>query len=325
MAEQFGATSTTDDVLAGVDLHGKRILVTGVSAGLGVETARALAARGASVVGAARDLDKAQRAIAGAQRDAASGGGSIELVQLDLADLSSVRACADKLLAEGKPFDVVIANAGVMATPQGKTADGFETQFGTNHIGHFVLVNRVASLVKPGGRVVMLASSGHRFANVDLADPNFEHTPYDPFVAYGRSKTANILFAVAFDQRHRARGVRATAVHPGGIQTELARHMDEGQLAGLLDTINTQLASEGKGPFEFKTVPQGAATSVWAAVVASADEVGGRYCENCHVSDVVADDVVITPVSEGVRMYALDQANAEALWRKTEEMAGESF
>ena len=325
MAEKLGATSTTDDVLAGIDLRGKRILVTGVSAGLGVETARSLAAHGANVIGAARDLDKAARAITGARRDAAAGEGSIDLVSLDLASLESVRACADKLLNQGKPFDVIIANAGVMATPFGKTADGFETQFGTNHIGHFVLVNRLAPLLRSGGRVVMLASSGHRFANVDLDDPNFERTPYDPFVAYGRAKTANILFAVEFDRRHQARGVRAAAVHPGGIQTELARHMDEGQMAGLLETINSQLASEGKVPFQFKTVPQGAATSVWAAVVASADEVGGRYCENCHVSEVVADDVVITPVSEGVRQYALDLANAEALWRKTEEMIGESF
>lgn len=325
MAEKFGATSTTDDVLAGVDLHGKRILVTGVSAGLGVETARALAAHGASVVGAARDLEKATRAIADARRDAAAGGGSIDLIALDLASLESVRACADALLKEGKPFDVIIANAGVMATPFGKTADGFETQFGTNHIGHFVLVNRVASLLRPGGRVVMLASSGHRFANVDLDDPNFERTPYDPFIAYGRAKTANILFAVAFDKRHQARGVRAAAVHPGGIQTELGRHMDERQMTALLETINSQLASEGQTPFQFKTVPQGAATSVWTAAVASADEVGGRYCENCHVSEVVPDDVVITPVSEGVRHYALDAASAEALWRKTEEMVGEKF
>lgn len=325
MAEQLGATSTTDQVLAGVDLRGKRILVTGVSAGLGVETARALAAHGANVVGAARDLDKAARAIEAARRDAAAGGGSIELVSLDLGSLQSVRACADSLLDDGKPFDVIIANAGVMATPFGKTADGFETQFGTNHIGHFVLVNRVAPLLQSGGRFVALASSGHRFANVDLDDPGFERTPYDPFVAYGRSKTANILFAVAFDRRHQARGVRAAAVHPGGIHTELGRHMDEGQMAGLLERINSQLASEGKPPFEFKTIPQGAATSVWAGVVASAEEVGGRYCENCHVSNIVADDVVITPVSEGVRRYALDPANAEALWRKTEEMAGETF
>ncbi|MGF6771488.1 NAD(P)-dependent dehydrogenase (short-subunit alcohol dehydrogenase family) [Paraburkholderia sp. GAS199] len=325
MTRNFGATSTTDDVLAGVDLHGKRILVTGVSAGLGVETARALAARGASVVGAARDLEKAAQAIADARREAAAAGGSIELVELDLANLASVRRCADTLVKQGKPIDVVIANAGVMAAPLGKTADGFETQFGTNHLGHFVLVNRIASLIPSGGRVVMLASSGHRFANVDLEDPGFERTPYEPFVAYGRAKTANILFAVAFDQRHRARGVRAAAVHPGGIRTELGRHMDDGQLTAMVDTINRQLESEGKAPFQFKSVPQGAATSVWTAVVADADAVGGRYCENCHVSETVGDDVVITPVSEGVRRYALDASNAEALWRKSEEMVGESF
>jgi NAD(P)-dependent dehydrogenase (short-subunit alcohol dehydrogenase family) len=325
MAQNFGATSTTDDVLTGVDLHGKRILVTGVSAGLGVETARALAARGASVIGAARNLEKAGQAIADARRDAAASGGSIELISLDLADLKSVRACADRLLQEGKPLDVIIANAGVMATPFGTTADGFETQFGTNHLGHFVLVNRVAPLLQASGRVIVLASSGHRFANVDLDDPGFERTAYDPFVAYGRAKTANVLFAVAFDQRHRARGVRAAAVHPGGIQTELARHMDQAQMTALVDNINSQLAAQGKGPFQFKTVPQGAATSVWAAVVAPAEEIGGRYCENCHVSQVVADDVVITPVSEGVRGYALDLANANALWRKSEEMVRESF
>jgi len=325
MAKKFGATSTTDDVLSGVDLHGKRILVTGVSAGLGVETARALAAHGASVVGAARDLGKAEQAIAEARRDATVTGGSIDLIALDLASLASIRACADKLLEEGKPFDVIIANAGVMATPFGKTADGFETQFGTNHLGHFVLVNRLASLIPSGGRVIVLASSGHRYANVDLVDPGFERTPYEPFVAYGRAKTANVLFAVAFDQRHQARGVRAAAVHPGGIRTELARHMDEGQMTALLERINSQLASEGQGPFQFKTVPQGAATSVWAAVVASAEDIGGRYCENCHASNVVADDVVITPISEGVRGYALDAANAAALWRKSEEMVGESF
>jgi NAD(P)-dependent dehydrogenase (short-subunit alcohol dehydrogenase family) len=325
MTEKSGATLTTDDVLAGVNLHGKRILVTGVSAGLGVETARALAARGANVIGAARDLNKATQAIADARREATAAGGNIELVSLDLASLASVRACADKLQEEGKPLDVIIANAGVMATPLGKTADGFETQFGTNHLGHFVLVNRLASLIPSGGRVIILASSGHRFADVDLDDPGFERTPYDPFVAYGRAKTANVLFAVAFDQRHQARGVRAAAVHPGGIHTELGRHMDEGQMTALVERINSQLVSEGKAPFQFKTVPQGAATSVWAAVVAGAEEVGGRYCENCHVSEVVADDVVITPVSEGVRRYALDPANAAALWRKSEEMVGEKF
>jgi NAD(P)-dependent dehydrogenase (short-subunit alcohol dehydrogenase family) len=265
MANGFGATSTTEDVLSGVALNGKRILVTGVSAGLGVETARSLAAHGAHVVGAVRDLAKAEGATAQVRKDAAANGGSFELVALDLGSLKSVRSCADALLAKGEPFDVVIANAGVMATPLGKTVGGFETQFGINHLGHFVQVNRIAPLIRAGGRLINLSSAGHRFSNVDLDDPNFERTPYEPFVAYGRSKTANILFSVAFDRRHRERGVRAAAVHPGGIQTELGRHMDLSQLQAMLARINEQLAAEGRGPFQFKTVPQGAATSVWPA------------------------------------------------------------
>ena len=325
MTNVFGATSTTDDVLSGVNLQGKRILVTGVSAGLGVETARSLAAHGAHVVGAARDLTKAEPATAEVRTDAAENGGSFELVELDLANLDSVRACADGLVAQGEPFDVVIANAGVMATPFGHTADGFETQFGTNHLGHFVLVNRIATLMGAGSRLINLSSSGHRYSNVDLDDPNFERTPYEPFVAYGRSKTANILFAVAFDERHRERGVRAAAVHPGGIRTELGRHLDPARLQSIVEQFNKELAAEGKAPFQLKTIPQGAATSVWAGVVAPADEVGGHYCENCHVGRVVADDVTITAVSEGVRRYALDSSTAAALWEKSEEMVGESF
>ena len=150
-------------------------------------------------------------------------------------------------------------------------------------------------------------------------------TPYEPFVAYGRSKTANTLFAVAFDRRHRGNGIRAAAVHPGGVQTELDRHVDPIQIQGIIEQTNKQLASEGKAPFQLKTIPQGAATSVWAAVVAPADEIGGRYCENCHVGRVVSDDVPITATSEGVRGYALDPKSAEALWKKSEEMVGEKF
>jgi len=321
----FGATSTTDEVLSGVNLRGKRILVTGVSAGLGVETARSLVAHGAQVLGAARDLAKAERATAQARKDSAANGGSFEMVELDLASLKSVRACADKLLKKGEPFDVVIANAGVMATPFGQTLDGFETQFGTNHLGHFVFVNRIAPLIRAGGRLINLSSAGHRYSNVDLQDPNFERTPYEPFVAYGRSKTANILFAVAFDKRHRGRGVRAAAVHPGGIRTELGRYADPGRIEKLVAQINEQRAAQGEGPFQWKTIPQGAATSVWAGVVAPADEIGGRYCENCHVGNIVPDDATITVVSEGVRAYALDATNAEALWKKSDEMVGESF
>lgn len=312
-ARQFGATSTTDEVLAGTDLTGKRALVTGVSAGLGIETARALAAHGATVIGTVRDLEKGRRATAEIP--------GISLIEMDLASLASVRAAAHRLVAEGRPLDLVIANAGVMACPKSYTADGFEMQFGTNHLGHFVFINRIASLLQPGARVVNLASSGHRFADVDLEDPNFERTEYTPFVAYGRSKTANILFAVEFDRRHKARGVRAVAVHPGGIQTELGRHLGEGEIERLMRQLNETNAAAGLPPFAWKTIPQGAATSVWAGVVAPADEVGGLYCEDCHIAEPENSDTAM----RGVRAYALDPANARALWEKSEAMVGEGY
>jgi NAD(P)-dependent dehydrogenase (short-subunit alcohol dehydrogenase family) len=325
MVDLFGATSTTEEVLSGMNLRGKRILVTGVSAGLGIETARSLAAHGADVVGAARDLKKAEGATAQVRREAAASGGSFDLVALNLASLQSVRACADGLLAKGQFFDAIIANAGVMATPFGHTADGFETQFGVNHLGHFVFINRIAPLLRKGSRVVNLSSGGHRISNVDLDDPTFARTPYEPFVAYGRSKTANILFAVAFDRRHRGRGVRAAAVHPGVIHTELARYADPARLQALVDQINKARVAAGKGPVQRKTVPQGAATSVWAAVVAPAEQIGGQYCEDCHVSQVMPDNAEMFALTEGVRGYALDPNNAEALWKKSEEMVGERF
>lgn len=313
MTKQFGATSTADEVLADVDLAGKRALVTGVSAGLGVETARALAARGASVVGAARDLAKARRATDGVV------AGDFSLVELDLASLDSARTCADKLLTDGRTFDLIIANAGVMAPPEGRTVDGFETQFGTNHLGHFLLINRLAPLLSAGGRVVSLASSGHRISNIDLDDPNFERTPYDRWLAYGRSKTANALFAVEFDRRHRDRGVRATAVHPGGIRTELERHMSEEEVEQSVAVMNAT-KRDGEPDFVWKSIPQGAATSVWAGVVAPAEVVAGRYCEDCHVADVVEEGM-----SAGVKSYALDPESAKALWKKSEELVGERF
>jgi NAD(P)-dependent dehydrogenase (short-subunit alcohol dehydrogenase family) len=321
MSKIFGATSTTDEVLDGVKLDGKRVLVTGVSAGLGVETARALAAHGAEVVGAARDLTKAQSATAPVRADAAHGG-SLELVRLDLASLVSVRACADALVASGKPFDLVICNAGVMATPSGKTPDGFETQFGTNHLGHFVLVNRIASLMKPGSRLVNLSSAGHQISDVDLDDPNFERTPYSAWASYGRSKTANILFAVEFDRRHKDRGIRAAALHPGAIKTELGRYMNDEAQRELTEIMMQVAKLPGMKPIEYKSVPAGAATSVWAAAVAKAEAVGGRYCEDCHVAEVI--DVPGFTFS-GVRPYALNPERAQALWAKSERMVGERF
>jgi NAD(P)-dependent dehydrogenase (short-subunit alcohol dehydrogenase family) len=307
----FGPESTTDDVLSGLDLSNLNVVITGTSAGLGVETARAIAARGATVVGVVRDTAKAQRNLADA------GAEGVDLYEADLASLTSVRAFTDTFFADGHDrIDVLIANAGVMACPQGTTVDGFETQFGTNHLGHFVLANRLLPLLLTGppARVVNLSSAGHRFGDVNLDDPNFDTTPYNPWVAYGRAKTANVLFAVELDRRLRDRGVRAAAVHPGAIPTELARHMTD-------ETLTALNEARGDRELVWKSIAQGAATSVWAGFVADADEIGGRYCEDCAVSPVV-DDANQSP---GVMRYALDSQRAAALWSRSEELVGETF
>jgi NAD(P)-dependent dehydrogenase (short-subunit alcohol dehydrogenase family) len=319
MTYKFDAKSTADDVLSGLDLTGKRFLVTGASSGIGRETARSLAAHGASVVGAVRDLAKAEPATAVVRDAASQHGGSMELIELDLASLRSVRAGACRLLADGRPFHAIIANAGVMATPSGKTVDGFETQFGTNHLGHFALIDRIAPLLAEGGRLVVLSSQAHRVADVDLDDPNFEQRAYDPFVAYGRSKTANALFAVEFDRRHRARGIRAVSVMPGNSLTDLARHFSQEELQGLLATVGKARAAAGLPPAELKDVSQAAATSVWAAAVADTDEIGGKYLEDVAVAKV---DDTPNPFADGVRSYALDAGKARQLWARSEEMIG---
>jgi NAD(P)-dependent dehydrogenase (short-subunit alcohol dehydrogenase family) len=307
----FSFESTTDDVLSGVDLTGSTVLITGTSAGLGVETARSVAAAGARVLGVVRDADKARANLE------TVGAESVELFEGDLASLDSVRSVTDRVLASGvERLDVVIANAGIMGCPQGTTVDGFELQFGTNHLGHFVLVNRLAPLLLAGdgARVVMLSSAGHRFSDVSLDDPNFERTPYDPWISYGRAKTANVLFAVELDRRLRERGVRATAVHPGGIITELGRHLTK-------ESTDALIEARGDRELVWKTVPQGAATSVWAGFVADADEVGGRYCEDCAVAPVIDD----TNESPGVMRYALDPGTAAGLWTLSEQLVGETF
>ena len=311
MTSKFGGTSTTDEVLAGVDLAGKRVLVTGASAGLGVETCRALVEHGATVVGAARDLRKAEQATVSV-RAATAGGGSFALIELDLASLASVRACADGLVADGTPFDIVIANAGVMAPPFSRTAEGFETQFGTNHLGHFVLVNRIATLIGAGGRLVNLSSAGHRFADVALDDPNFEHGAYDPWVAYGRSKTANILFAVEFDRRHKARAVRAAAIHPGGIRTELGRHMTEADAEAMISSINVAHAAAGLPPFAYKTIPQGAATTVLG---------GGGGRRGCRRWSVLRG--LPCRGDSGRRRHSRRRKALRARWRASEVLVGE--
>ena len=302
---------------------GRTAVVTGATGGLGYETALALAKAGAEVILTGRDDRKGQSAIEKIGHEV--NGAKISYERLDLASLASVADFATRMQARPS-LDLLINNAGVMALPRRQTTpDGFEMQFGTNHLGHFVFINRIAPLLHKGSRVINLSSAGHRLSNVNLEDPNFAHTDYEPFAAYGRSKTANILFSVAFDRRYRARGICAAAVHPGVIQTELGRHIDPARIEALIDQIRKEREAQGKGPFEWKTIPQGAATSVWAAVVADADEIGGRYCENCHVAEIVPDNVNITGGTGGVRAYALDPHTAEALWEKSEEMVGERF
>lgn len=318
MPATFSKTSTTDEVLSGMDLAGKRYLVTGASSGLGVETCRALVAHGADVVGTVRDPHKATGIMRVIESAAAASAGSFSLVTLDLASLESIRRCTDTLLETGAPFDGIIANAGVMATPFGHTQEGFEIQFGTNHIGHFVLINRLVPLLRSPARVVLLSSLAHRFADVDLDDPNFATGPYDPGAAYARSKTATALFAVEFDRRNRQAGIRACSVHPGAIlETGLARHMDEAAFQAMMDNATSRGGEDG---MFLKSVAQGAATSVWAAVVAPADVVGARYCEDCDVAPLRDDERLV-----GVRSYALDSARARALWTLSEDMVVETF
>jgi NAD(P)-dependent dehydrogenase (short-subunit alcohol dehydrogenase family) len=319
MTTRYGKETTTDELLEGRTLSGRRMLVTGGTSGLGLETARVLAAHGAHVIITARDAGKAERALA-TIRESAAPGATAEVRELDLASLASVHACAERLLAEDQPIHVLFANAGVMACPKGRTREGFETQIGTNHLGHFVFVGKLAPLVTRSapGRIVVTSSAGHRISDVDLDDPNFERTPYDPWVAYGRSKTANALFAVELDRQLRPHGVRACALHPGGIQTELGRHMTPESTEALMKIIGM---AGGHDRFPYKTIPQGAATQVWAGIVADADEIGGQFCEDCGVAP--RNDNA-GPFS-GVRSYALDPARARTLWARSEEWAKARF
>jgi NAD(P)-dependent dehydrogenase (short-subunit alcohol dehydrogenase family) len=321
VTDQNGATKTADDVLGNISLANKRILITGVSAGLGIETARSLVSRGAHVIGTARDLSKARRAAAIVAEAAEAGTGSFQLQALDLADLTSVRSCAEQLLDLDVDFDYVIANAGVMGIPYTKTVDGFETQFATNYLGHFLLINKLALRLKDNARIIILSSAAHYLADVDIDDPNFEKSDYNQWLAYGRSKTACILLALELDRRLSERGIRAAAVHPGTIRTELQRHYDAGQEAEYIELTRKNNASVEALPVVWKTVEQGAATTVWAAIIATNDEVGGKYCQNCQVAETDTQGIP----RKGVRDYALNAERARQLWNKGEELCGEKF
>jgi len=296
----FGARSTAADVIAGIDLAGRRAVVTGGGSGSGVETARALAGAGADVTLAVRDT-------AAGERVAHQIGGAVDVAPLDLADLGSVRAFANQW--SSGPLDLLVNNAGVMYLPHRHvTLEGWELQLATNHLGHFALAYWLHDALAAAGdaRIVSVSSGAHRVTPFDFDDPQFTRRPYDPQLAYGQSKTANVLFAVEATRRWQDDGITANALHPGAIlDTNLSRHMDPGLLAEVVDS----------GRYMFKTVEQGAATSVLLATSPLLDGVGGRYFEDCNEA-VVVDEVSVE--SGGVAAYAVDPDAAERLWDLSE-------
>ncbi len=315
----FNASSTTDEVIAGISLAGKLAVVTGASAGLGIETARALAAAGASVVLVARDRQKLEPVLQSLRQQVP--GARLDSALMDLADLDSVRAAAADIAARFPRINLLINNAGVMACPPARTAQGFELQFGTNHLGHFLFTGLLLPELRAGAaeagedsRVIALSSAGHRFAEVNFDDPNFEHRDYEKWAAYGQSKTANALFAVGLDARQKERGVRAFAVHPGVIMTELSRHMVPGEWEQL------KAARPPGEEMVLKSVQQGAATSVWGATSPQLRGLGGLYLEDCHIAGPST-----AGKSGGVAAYAIDPALADQLWTLSGTLVGESF
>ncbi len=310
----FGATSTTDDVIEGISLAGKLAVVTGASSGLGVETARVLSAAGASVLLIARNQEQLQAVATDLRKQQPAA--ELHTQCMDLADLDSVREAVSQILKRHPQIHLLINNAGVMACPLARTAQGFEMQFGTNHMGHFLFTCLLAPalLAAAPARVVNLSSGGHRFANFNFDDPAYYDRDYDKWQAYGESKTANILFTVALDKRLRDRGVRALAVHPGVIMTKLSRHMQQADYEALMS--RTPPGEE----LVFKSVEQGAATTVWAATSAELEGRGGIYLEDCHIARPAKQGS-----TGGVEPYALDPAAAERLWALSEELAEQSL
>ena len=313
---RFNRETTADEVVADIDLAGKRFLVTGASSGLGQETARVLAARGAQVILAVRSPAKGQAAADAIREN--SPDAVLDVQQVDLASLASIRAFAERIRSSYDGLDGIVANAGVMAIDSARTSDGFEMQFGANHLGHFVLVNHLAPLLRARApsRLVVLSSGAHRLHDVDLADPNFEHKPYDRWDAYGQSKSANALFALAFDRRHQADGVRAFTVAPGIItDTNLHHHLTQEDFAPL------RLRQPEVVNLPRKRLAVGAATIVWALVHPELDGQGGRFLEDCNFSEVNPDP----RLPNGVIPWVLDHDHAEKVWALSERLVGESF
>jgi NAD(P)-dependent dehydrogenase (short-subunit alcohol dehydrogenase family) len=312
---EFGWASTADEVLAGKDLSGRTVFITGANSGLGQETARAMAARGAHIILAGRDQAKLDESVAAIH--AAHPKAQLDTLTVDLTSLENIRAATSRARQRFAKIDILINNAGVMATPFTHTHDGFEMQLGTNHLGHFALTAELMPLIERGHlkRIVNLSSRGHHMAPVDFDDPHFSARAYDPWASYGQSKTANILFTVGLEARFAVLGIHAYAVHPGGIQTNLGRHMTPEMMEALIKRVTTSDSG-----FAWKTIPQGAATSCWAATAPELEGKGGVYCEDCHVAEV--DDESTTG---GVRSYALNSSYADRLWALSEEATGAKF
>ena len=311
LASPFGYRSTAAEVIDGIDLAGKTALVTGGYSGLGTETVRALAGAGARVIVGARRPDAAASDLAGV-------AGEITVLKLDLSDPASIDGFAAEVAGITQRLELLINNAAIMACPKALDPRGYESQFATNHLGHFQLTARLWPLLKAGGaRVVALSSVGHQRGGPDLADINFEHREYDKWTAYGQAKSANALFALELDRLGQASGVRAFSVHPGGIKTPLQRHltMEEQIAMGWFD-------AEGNLSEVFKSPEQGAATSIWCAVSPLLGGLGGVYCEDCNVAALAGPD---TPRYSGAAPHIRDEALAQALWAKSEEMTGVTF
>jgi NAD(P)-dependent dehydrogenase (short-subunit alcohol dehydrogenase family) len=311
----FDRDTTADEVLAGHDMTGLTVFITGANSGLGQETARAMAARGAHVVMAGRDQDKLDDAVSAIRAEHPDA--QLDTLVCDLGNLESIRAATSRARQRFDKIDILINNAGVMASPLMHTADGFELQFGTNHLGHFALTGELMPLIERGTakRIVNLSSRAHHMAPTNLDDPNFEQRDYNPWVSYGNAKTANVLFTVELERRYALRDIHAYAVHPGGINTNLSRHLDEEMTAALIERVK-----KSDSNFAFKTIPQGAATTCWAATAPELEGKGGVYCEDCHVAEV--DD---ESSAGGVRSYALDAEAARRLWTISEDMTGVQY
>jgi len=307
----FNGESTTDDVLEGIRLEGQHAVVTGATGGLGIETARALASVGASVTITGRSAEKIESALKTLRSQVPEA--QFDAEELELASQASVATAAKRIVERGQPIQLLINNAGVMMCPEGQTDDGFETQFGTNHLGHFAWTAALLPALSPGARVVTLSSGAHVFGTCDVDDLNWQKRDYEPRLAYAHSKTANLWFGSELQRRHGDR-LLSLSVHPGVIQTDLSRHVPQ---AGL-DAMRASLEERG---VQMKSVPQGAATSVWAATSDTLLDHGGAYLADCQISEPVSAE----NAASGYAPWAYDTENAERLWAESERLTGVSF